>query len=68
MSKYLVMVPVNLPSAVMPHRRFRVEVQYDGEITKEAADKIIKVAREYVESKKIEIVEGDKIEIYRTGK
>lgn len=66
MAKYLVMVPVTLNGSV-PNRRFRVEVEYAGEIDKDAVAKIRNVAREYVEGKKIHIRTDEKIEIYRSG-
>lgn len=67
MAKYLVMVPVTLAGSV-PNRRFRVEVEYNGEINKEATAEMRRVAREYVAGKKITIRDDEKIEIYRTGK
>jgi hypothetical protein len=56
-------VPVIMP-VTGDHRRFRVEIKYDGEITREALDKIRNTAREYVTSKKITI-RDEKIDVYR---
>lgn len=64
MAKYLVMVPVTLDGPV-PDRRFRVEVDYNGEITKDAVAEMRRIARNYVAGKKIIIRDNEKIEIYR---
>jgi len=64
MSKYFVMVPVRLNGSV-PDRRFRVEMEYNGEITKDAVAEMQRVAREYVAGKKIDIRDNEEIKIYR---
>lgn len=65
--RYTVMVPVISPGTG-DYRRFRVEMQYDGEITKAVAANMRKQAAEYVQGRQIEIRMGETIEIYRKGK
>lgn len=63
MPKFLAMVPVIMPGTGA-HRRFKVEIQYDGELNAEGITKIRKAAFDHVQGKKIQ-TRNDKIEVYR---
>jgi len=63
MARYNVMVPIVWTGNHM--NRFRVPVQYDGEITKASVAEIKKLAVDYVISRGQVPFEHGKVEIYR---